>query len=107
MTPKFSVGMRVAVYDVAGRKVGKVTLVNPDSVLVVMPHDAGTMQAFYHPKQLRKLKPKRKAREWEGEWMTVNDARAKDFHMCFVPATIPMVEYSVMRVREVPKRGAR
>lgn len=62
---KFKVGDKVAIYTGRGRSVGKVRQVISSSNgtwYYDVWDDSTTL--CYHEKQLRKIKPKRKAREW-------------------------------------------
>ena len=64
---KFKVGDRVAIYCDSGRATGTVTGAGPDDCdgynIVKVKNDFYNDEFIYHPKQLRKLKPKPKQPE--------------------------------------------
>jgi hypothetical protein len=96
---KYKPGERVACYSAMGRYTGTVTGVG-STITVSLDNDAGAFNA--HPKQLRKLRP-RKRREW---WLAI------DLNSDVVnSATSPFVNgsrYEVVHVREVlPPRKER
>ena len=94
----FKIGDRVVAYDCYSKLKGKIVGIE-DSLLDV-EHDVGGKSkiSFFHPKQCRKLKPK-KRREWwinidETNWLQVPDGE-------FVRTTPPPNKKGWIKLREV------
>lgn len=108
-------GDRVVVYNSGTRATGEVCSIDDsggdESVLVTMDKPRATR--WFHPKQLRRLRPgkKREARTWVGEWMRITRPDGCRYK-AFVPDTIePDPDFSKlgeMRLQEVlPKRAGK
>lgn len=71
---KYSINDRVAVYENGVRFIGNVTKILEDKIEVWIVDTFGICKAFVyvHEKQIRKLKPKKKAREWWFKFNTSN-----------------------------------
>lgn len=97
---KFKVGERVAVYTGGGRIHGVVQEIKGDRILVRSRDD--TFEAFFHPKQLRRLLPKKPRREF---WVNVYADGTLSVFSNETSATMGMAENmpgsKSYRVREV------
>ncbi len=105
---KFNIGDRVAVYGGRERVVGIVSRfgTNESYGLIWVETDREGPDLIAHPNQLRKLKPKRKAREF---WINVGSVQTY-VHSSLESANNPRVSIGrieLIHVREVlPKKGA-
>jgi hypothetical protein len=76
---KLQVGDRVRVYHGHLPRKGVVKAIDGDGVVVVVDDKSNFADGWFHYKQCRRLKPKKKRRVWVASWVFENNVGAEEF----------------------------